>query len=329
MTAWPAPLSLRLQPGRREAIVRSPRPDLPALLALGQPADAVPERMAALHALCAHGHRLAATLAVRAARGEAATCTGAERTLLRHAVAREQLLRIAHDWPRLLPGAPPAAPALNDCPLWQRTLAPEQQLQALPHWLQQRWLGRPVAALGLALEAPDAAAHALAWAQATPTALAALLAAVLPRALALHTPVRTGDEPDTGPWNRRSRGASAAAVDNAGMRLLARLHDLLRLAEPGGDDWLWVQASAAEPGAGAAAVEVGRGLLRYRVSVDAAGVLRGLQLHSPTDANFHPQGVLARALRDMVDPDDARLLAVAFDPCEPFEVATLPEPAHA
>lgn len=328
MSAWPAPLSLRLQPGHRETIVRSPRPDLPALLALGQPADALPERMAALHALCAHGHRLAATLAVRAARGDVAACSGTERTALRHAVAREQLLRIAHDWPRLLPGAPPAAPALNDCPLWQRTLAPEQQLQALPHWLQQRWLGRPVAALALALEAPDAAARALAWAQATPTALAALLAAVLPRALALHTPASTGDEHDTGPWNRRSRGASAAA-DNAGMRLLARLHDLLRLAEPGGDDWLWVEASAAEPGEGRAAVEVGRGLLRYRVRVDAEGVLRSLQLQAPTDANFHPHGVLARALRDVRDPNDARLLAVAFDPCEPFDVVMQPEPAHA
>lgn len=328
MSAWPAPLSLRLQPGHREAIVRSPRPDLPALLALGQPAEGLPERMAALHALCAHGHRLAATLAVRAARGEVAICDAADRMALRHAVAREQLLRMTHDWPRLLPGVPTAGPALNDCPLWQRSLAPAQQLQALPHWLQQRWLGRPVAALALALEAPDAAARALAWARATPTPPAALLAAALPRALALHTPTQPGDEPDTGPWNRRSGGAAAAA-DNAGMRLLARLHDLLRLAEPGGDDWLWVEASAAEPGEGRAAVEVGRGLLRYRVRVDAEGVLRGLQLQAPTDANFHPHGVLARALRDVSDPDDARLLAVAFDPCEPFDVVMQPEPAHA
>lgn len=328
MTGWPAPLSLRLQPGRRDAIVRSPRPDLPALLALGQPAEQLPERMAALHALCAHGHRLAARLAVCAARGDAATCGPAERTALRQAVAREQLLRIAHDWPRLLAGAPTAPLSLQDCPLWTRTLDASQQLQALPHWLQQRWLGRPVAALALALEAPDAASQALAWSRHTPTALAALLAAVLPRALALRTPAHPGDEPDTGPWSRR-RGGMRAAADNAGMRLLARLHDLLRLAEPGGDGWLWVQASPAEAGEGCAAVEVGRGLLRYRVRLDDEGRVRGLELRSPTDANFHPQGVLARALRGVSDAADARLLAVAFDPCEPFDVALQPETADA
>lgn len=310
---------LRLQPGRRDSIVRSPRPDLPALLAVGQSAEWLADRMAALHALCAHGHRLAATLALRAARGEPAACSAAERASLRHAVAREQLLRIAHDWPRLLPDAPSVAPPLHGCPLWDGALAPAAQLRALPAWLQRHWLRRPVALL-LAALADDAAAQALAWARATPTALAALFAAVLPRALALQTP-RTGCAmPDTGPWNRR-RFAFPAAADNAGMRLIARLQDLLRLAAPDGEDVLSIEAAPHGPGGGRATVEVGRGALRYRVRLGADGTVCALRLRSPTDCNFHHAGVLAEALRAVETADDARTLAVAFDPCEPFEVA--------
>ena len=39
---------------------------------------------------------------------------------------REQILRIAHDWHRLLPGAPAAEPVLllRSCPLWRDGLAP-------------------------------------------------------------------------------------------------------------------------------------------------------------------------------------------------------------
>jgi len=321
------PLRLRLQPGRRDAIVRSPRPDLPALLTVGQPAALLAARMAGLHALCAHGHRLAAALALRAARGEPASCSTAERRALQHAVAREQLLRIAHDWPRLLPGAPPVAPSLHGCPLWDATRVPSQQLQALPAWLQQRWLQWPVAELCTALD-DDPAGQALAWAHAASTALAALLAAVLPRAFALPTPRSGFSVPDTGAWKRRHDGRRAAA-DNAGMRLIARLHDLLRLARPGGDEWLSAAAASLGAGEGSAVVEVGRGELRYHLRLDAGEVVQGLKLQSPTDSNFHPDGVLADALRGIDDADDACTLAVAFDPCEPFEVALQPEPADA
>lgn len=324
-TAWLH--HLRLQPGQRDSIVRSPRPDLPALLAAGQPAALLAGRMAALHALCAHGHRLAATLALRAARGEAASCSRAERAALQHTVAREQLLRIAHDWPRLLPGAPAAAPSLQGCPLWDNALEPAAQLLALPGWLQQQWLQRPVAELSAAL-ADDAAVQALAWARSTPTALAALLAAVLPRALALRTPRSGFAVPDTGPWNRR-HAAPTPAADNAGMRLIARLQDLLTLAAPDGEDRLSVDSTSHGAGDGSARAEVGRGQLHYRVQLAADETVRSLQVQSPTDRNFHPEGVLAAALRGIDDADDACTLAVAFDPCEPFDVALHPETAHA
>ncbi|MCA0241969.1 MAG: hypothetical protein LCI02_14025 [Proteobacteria bacterium] len=342
-------VTLRLQPGRAAgaSIERPPRPDLAALLAVGRPAAELPALMAGLHALCAHGHRAAAALALRAARGEPLRWSDEDRVALQHAVAREHLLRIAHDWPRLLPAVPapahsgapvlapalapalvhPGAPSLQDCPLWQPALGAAQQLRALPGWLQQRWLHGPLPALCDALAA-DPAAAALAWARRTPGAPAAWLAALLPRALALRTAHRPLREqvappativPDTGPWNRH-HDTAAPPADNAGMRLIARLHELLLLARPEGQQRLQVHAATAAGGVGTAWVEVGRGRLSYRVQIGGDERVQRLQVLSPTDWNFHPAGVLAEALAEVDDADDARILAVAFDPCEPFEV---------
>lgn len=41
---------------------------------------------------------------------------------------------------------------------------------------------------------------------------------------------------------------------------------------------------------------------------------------APTDLNFHPRGVLARALQGQRDAAAARVLAAAFDPCLAFRV---------
>lgn len=314
---------IELRPGRRPAILRSPRPDLPALLALGRPAANLPAAMATLHTLCAAGHRLAAGLALQAARGDRSPVDGAARQALRLAVAREQLLRIAHDWPRHLPGAPPTAPGLQACPLWQDADAAtdEARMQALAGWLQQQWLGQPPSALVQALD-DDPVGAALAWARHASGALPALLASVLPRALSLRTAHAPPELADTGPWNRL-HDAHRRPADNAGMRLIARLHDLLRLALPDGQDWLHASAVAVAPGIGEARVEVGRGLLHYRVGLDGDDCVATLRLQSPTDRNFHPRGLLAQALAGLQGADaatDALCLATAFDPCEPLRI---------
>jgi hypothetical protein len=130
--------------------------------------------------------------------------------------------------------------------------------------------------------------------------------------------------PDTGPW-ARTHDSAAHAAHNAGMRLIARLTDLLRLAAPGGTHWLLARGRPLGPGRGEALVEVGRGLLRYEVGLDAAqepAVVQSLQVTSPTDWNLHPRGVLAEALRDVDDAPSATRLAVAFDPCLPFDIET-------
>jgi len=332
--------AVQLRAGPGCTITRDATPDWAARIAQGRPAALLPELMAGSHALCAHGHRLAAQLAVQAALGRAAAPDGAARQALQRAVLREQLLRIAHDWPRLLGERAANGLPLDGAPLWLQGLEPEVQLAQLPGWLEQRWLGRTLAQLLHALTGDDGSA-ALRWARSTGSALAHLLAEHLPPALALHTPQRPLREPatvsiperkvpDTGPWCRHHDPRPAPA-HNAGMRLIARLVDVLRLAAPAGADWLHLQAGTVAPGVGRSSVELGRGQLAYEVELaDAPGgpVVRALRIASPTDWNFHPAGVLAEALVDAETAADVRRLAVAFDPCVPFHVEQ-PEPAHA
>jgi Ni,Fe-hydrogenase I large subunit len=60
-----------------------------------------------------------------------------------------------------------------------------------------------------------------------------------------------------------------------------------------------------------------RGLLLHWVQLDPQGRVAAYQMLAPTEWNFHPQGSLAQALRQLA-PDDgtsATLLAQAFDAC--------------
>lgn len=339
----------RLHPGHADAVqLQGPRGWL-GRLAEGRRAEELPALMGAVHTLCAHGHALAARLALRAAQGQpgvSAVPSDAERLTLTLAVARDHLLRIAHDWPRLLPRGGEPLP-WQGCPLWGRTGSEAEQLAALAPWLQQHWLARPAAALLADLEA-DPVPAALRWIGQADTPLTRLLARELPAALALTTPHRplvavalgqgtalpslpaSERVPDTGPWSRAHDTARPPA-HNAGMRLIARLIDLLRLAQPGGTGWLLAEGQALADGHGLARVEVGRGLLGYEVAVGGSPDLptvQSLRVVSPSDWNLHPAGVLAEALRGVADAPSATRLAVAFDPCVPFDIA-LPEPAHA
>ncbi len=336
--------SLRLWPGRQPAITRTGATGWAAALATGRPAAALPDLMANVHTLCAHGHRLAATLAVQAALGRATTPDGATRLAWQRAVLRDQMLDMAHDWPRLLPAQALPPLALACAPPWQAALPPAVQLAVLPGWLAQHWLGQPLQALLQAL-LDDPAAAALRWARRTDTPLARLLASELPPALALPTrhqplrqPVAPGGPPaeaaaaltpapvpDTGPWCRH-HDAQATPAHNAGMRLVARLTDLLRLASPAGADWLHAGAASPAAGTGHAWVELGRGLLSYelRLADSPQGpVVQTLRITAPTDWNAHPAGVLAQALArtEAHDSSAARRLAAAFSPCAPFSVA--------
>ncbi|MFD2452549.1 hypothetical protein [Ideonella paludis] len=96
------------------ATLRSTRPLLAQRLLEGRPVRQVPALVAAVYSLCAHAQRWTAERAVQAALGKPAVITEAEQQAHQAATAREHLLRIAHDWPRLWPGvaaAPPCAAA--------------------------------------------------------------------------------------------------------------------------------------------------------------------------------------------------------------------------
>lgn len=179
------------------AIVSS-RPELVPRLAPGKPADQLPDLLAALHSLCSQAHRLTARRAVAAARDRLGELDwDAEATALRLATARDQLLRIVHDWPRQLPGATPpglsdsahaatldaaAALLLRACPLWRQDWPAADRLAALPEWLTHHLLGKPLAdGLATLAAAPGDVAD---WARsraaaAKPPLIARLLASQL------------------------------------------------------------------------------------------------------------------------------------------------------
>lgn len=363
MSLAPLAAELRLHPGQPLPTVHGARPMLAPALLQGRRAAELPALLAGVFSLCAQAHRVTAQRAVAAARGEAADTPLAARHALQAATAREHVLRIAHDWPRLLGGeaGTTAAAELRGCPLWRETLPVAERLEGLRSWLAAHWLAGPVEPW-LARQADDAG-WALAWceAQRHRSPLAALLwshrrDAIEARAEArplqlLDTPAATlpllaeriaatpqfcatpdwhGEPAETGPWTR-ALDRPARVPDNAWMRLIARLVDLLQLAQPGGARRLAHGALALGQQTAIAWTEMARGLLVHRVQLDAAGErVIDCRVLAPTEWNFHPRGVLARALVPLSGPRaaaQARCLAAAFDPCVPFRVATTGETA--
>lgn len=351
-----------LRPGRPLPTVANQRPLLAPRLARGRRADELPGLFGALFTLCGHAHRSTAARAVAAARGEAAVSSPAQRQALRAATAREQVLRIAHDWPRLLPGAPAFDPAavLRDCPLFHDRPTTDERLAALPGWLAQRWLGLPVADWLQAWEddPPDWPLH---WCRRVDTPPALLLRGQAPALRRLATPAaplallerplatlpalarRIAEEPgfcarpdwlgapaETGPWTRIN-AVQRPRLHNAWMRMTARLVDLLQLAAPQGLHWLAEGALPLARGEGIAWTEMARGLLVHHVQLDETGAVLGAEVLAPTEWNFHPEGVLARTLATLQGddaPGQAARAAVAFDPCVEF-VVEAEAPVHA
>lgn len=101
----------------------------------------------------------------------------------------------------------------------------------------------------------------------------------------------------------------------ASLRLLAELGHSLEQAGPG----------CFEPvsGQGLAVVEATRGMLAHRVEL-VDGVIGRYQILAPTEWNFHPQGVVSRALLGAPAADvefALKAFVMALDPCVPFDLA--------
>ncbi|MFT3957464.1 MAG: hypothetical protein QM722_24710 [Piscinibacter sp.] len=358
--------AVRLHPGRPGEAISGARPLLAARIARGRSAAELPALLGALFTLCSHAHLSTARRAVSAALGEAALSTPAERGTLQAATARDQVLRIAHDWPRLLPGAPPAEPTLllRSCPLWREGFTAEERIGALRGWLAHCWLKEPVESWLGGLEA-DPLGHVQRWCENVDTPPARLLRSQARALQALATPSRPlrlldqplaqmprlarrmAEEPgfcarpdwngavaETGPWTR-TIDPLPQPLHNAWMRLTARLVDVLRLASPQGRDWLAEGALPLGHGEAIAWTEMARGLLVHWVRLEDSPPgprVADCRVLAPTEWNFHPQGVLAQALAALRGGDasaQAARAAVAFDPCVEFTVETAREPAHA
>jgi hypothetical protein len=329
-------------------------------LTTGRAAAEVPGLLGAVFTLCSHAHRWTAERAIAHALGQGAATTEADSQTHRMATLREQLLRLGHDWPRLLPGVPGQSQLLQGCPLWAPEGSDAQRLAQLHHWLAQAWLGCTPEAWLSAFDASPAN-WPVRWAEAGQGALAAMLRPHLAACRALpvagpalslladparHMPMLAarmgqepgycaqphwlGDVPDTGPWTRANDPHSRPVL-NAWDRLLARLVDLLRLAAPDGAGWLQAGAMALGPGVGMAWTEMARGLLVHWVCTDSAGQqpprVVAYRVLAPTEWNFHPHGLLARALQALppgpASHDAAARLALSFDPCVRFSMVSL------
>jgi hypothetical protein len=143
-------------------------------------------------------------------------------------------------------------------------------------------------------------------------------------------PLWHGEPAETAPWTRAGRAEPLGAGFGIWQRLGARLADLAALAEGAG---LAHGALKLADGEGIAWTEMSRGLLLHWVRLDDGprradtARIAAYRVFAPTEWNFHPQGAFGRALAEgRFDADDARLAAVALDPCVRFDIK---EPARA
>ncbi|MCQ9377227.1 hydrogenase formation protein [Methyloversatilis sp. XJ19-49] len=353
---------LRVQPGaRRPAALSGQRPDWAARLAVGRPAQSLPDLLGAVFSLCSHAHRLCAGAAVDAALGVDAP----RPDTLRGETLREHLRRILLDWPALLTAGPSADAqrALATCPVLRAGGCDAAFADNMPDWIERHLLGVAPAPWLAAFERSPLQAFAD-WRDAAPSWLARLLrdnaaladapVAAAPllhvhaseaalRALAAEMtadpaftrrPRIDGACAETGCWTRL---ADSVPPRSASDRYASRLAELVRLALPGGECRLRSGRIALAPGEGLAWVEMARGLLMHHVRLDGRSDdarIDACHVLAPTEWNFDADGAVAAAIEklDPAEPDCARrvaLLMAAYDPCVRYEVAGVPEAAHA
>jgi coenzyme F420-reducing hydrogenase alpha subunit len=176
------------------------------------------------------------------------------------------------------------------------------------------------------------------------SALVQLEAAGLAQAMGddafIEQPQWQGECRETGSLPRNNTALLSALRSDYGNGLLTRV--VARLTEVA---LLWqklaagttvtsryAQAVAAE-NIGIGQVAAARGQLVHRVELDGERI-RDYRILAPTEWNFHPQGVVARALttlrgRQEKIEQQARLLIDAIDPCVAYELHVHGEATHA
>jgi hypothetical protein len=236
---------------------------------------------------------------------------------------------LQRDWPRVLGEGWPRLgqrEAVTDCraPLEEVQRIAEQALFGAPiaDWLQ-RWQAEDATAVLDWIrqgEAPGAGALRAVleqgqslWQVVCPTMPSSISEAFVEElTLALERepafalrPHHRGRALETGALARQAERLSAipaaGGVSGVVRRLLARLLELaqiVRALEGEGASPQRLVGGMGGGGVGVGWVETARGLLIHRVEL-VGGRVRRYQIVAPTEWNFHPQGALARALRQL------------------------------
>jgi uptake hydrogenase large subunit len=326
-------LTLRLAdagPGgaRIDAVdVRDQRADVAAVLPGRSAAEAL-ELITRLYSVCGRAQRLAARLALAAARGDPDAASQAERFDVQREALQEHAWRVLLDWPVAL-----------------GLQADRERFRCLYAGLARAADPRAaVTELG-ALLAPLCPRHEWAESLASADAGIAALFSRLERREAART---TGEACSAGFDAQREAGALArnathpwvaallAADRPVTARVAARLAAIAALVDT------WRRADAVDAGTdpagtdlcesmhrgvghGRAEVATARGPLVHELSLEGEQV-QSWRIHVPTDRNFASEGAFVRRLRDRAvnDPADAKVCgedwARALDPCVSWQL---------
>lgn len=307
-------------------IASSRRTDL-ARLMVGREARETVEVLPRLFALCGEAHRAAASLALFG------QVSNGQMRLVAAESAREHLLRIVMGWRVDGEDPLPTAPVMA---LLETARRGGDAAAALENYLSVHVLGHVPGAF-LSQQGIDG------WLDEASTGPARFLrdvvargrgglGAVEPTFLPEFAPdkvVGRLDDPgfvacpewngprETGPLARHHAQPLVARVmreHGAGLlaRLVARLVELADLPEA----MRAARELAMAPGLGV--VETARGRLIHAARVEGTKVAQ-YRILAPTEWNFHPDGIAARALSGLA-PDEAGLVVEAIDPCVEYEL---------
>lgn len=318
--------------------IHNPRRDVAQWLAQCTPVDQLPQVLALAFNLCGHAHRLAATLALRAAGVDMPELSDATASLRRETFA-EHLRRMHLDWPRLLAtpdraeaqqmaashalkASPLRADLRDDTAFWARAtqwlhtqwldMAPADWLagwDADPHaWLhvwargRSHWLANCLSH-ALCFDTELGRAHGALDEQPSPPALARFGDEVLDQPALAMQPVWQGRCRHTGTWTRQTNG-SRTASHMLGSRLAETVRLVLGVAD------LSAAVHAWHPRRALASVPMARGRLMHVVecgpmSATSAPRVASYRVIAPTEWNFHPRGALAHAVSALPSLDEA------------------------
>lgn len=360
---------LTFRPGQALPTIHNSRPSLANILLRGKPAQLAPQQLPLVYTLCGESHRLAAQLAIDAASGLRALPTKQENLNLSIETAREHVRRIWLDWPRLfgtenVATNVAAIQSLRHCPIWQENRKEDAavRLLAMRGWIETEVLGEALEEWLLRWQT-DPVECLLDWVARVETFPAKLLrdieyeavrVSVCAPSLLVHQdssslleiaegiaarndferfPSYIGYVCETGVWSRlQGMEQHQQLKDNLWMRMGARIAELVMLSVPERQQ-LALGAIALSPGIALAWCEMARGLLLHWVRLDRSApqsLIADYRVIAPTEWNFHPTGVVARALaalpvarstceqRDVVR--HVGMLAAAFDPCVSYRI---------